>query len=313
MRDTIEQHNILLEAGTNEIEILEFYLGGQSFGVNVLKIKQIIQYQETNITPLPQTHSSVKGSFLFQGISTILVDLNLHVAAPPTQNENLRRISLICELNNTTTAFLIDGVEKIHRLNWGEIQPPPALIGTLKNNVTGILILEGRQILILDFESIVNRITGGEEAFVIEPRTPSDEQKQVARESIQIMVADDSELIRSHLKERLTHANYTAITIHSDGLSLYNRLLKIKDQAESQRQVITEWVSLVITDIEMPGMDGLTLCKKIKSDMPSVKVLILSSLINEQIATRCQQVGADAFFSKKELAQLIPAVDELCL
>ena len=313
MRDTIEQHNILLEAGTNEIEILEFYLGEQSFGVNVLKIKQIIQYESANITPLPQANSTVKGTFLFQGISTILVDLNLHVAAPPAQNENLRRICLICELNNTTTAFLIDGVEKIHRLNWGEIQPPPALGGALKDNVTGILILEGRQILILDFESIVNKIGGGSEAFVIAPNLASDNKKQGEREHIKIMAADDSELIRSHLKERLMQSNYSGINIYSNGLSLHNSLLELKRQADAEKKEITEFISIVITDIEMPGMDGLTLCKKIKDEMPSVPVLILSSLINEQIASRCQQVGADAFLSKRDLGKLVQKVDALCL
>lgn len=309
----MEQQDILLEAGTNEIEVLEFYLGEQSFGINVLKIKQIIKYDATEVTPLPQTHSSVKGSFLFQGVSTTLVDLNTHINIPTTGNETLRRISLVCEFNRATTAFLTDGVDKIHRLSWAEIQPPPALSGELQNNVTGILILEGRQILMLDFESIVNTVNGGSEAFVIPPPLPSEERKRVARENIKIMAADDSQLVRKHLQERLTQANYTEITTHDNGLSLYNGVLELKRMAEKAQKVITDYLIIVITDIEMPGMDGLTLCKKLKNEIPQVHVLILSSLINEQLATRCREVQADAFLSKKELGHLVATVDQLCL
>ncbi len=308
----MDNQEILLEAGTNEIEILEFFLGTQSFGINVLKIKQILKYEESAVVPLPNSYHSVKGSFLFQGISTPLVDLNAHMNLPSLEDSAHRRIILICEFNHATIAFLTDGVDKIHRLSWEAIQPSPALSNRPQDNVTGILILAGAQILMLDFEQIVQTIGGDTDTFMILPES-LEADKRVKRENTKLIIADDSKLIRTHLEERLTQANYTGLTIFNNGSDAYDKVIQLKEQAMHEKKSITDYLIIVITDIEMPGMDGLTLCKKLKEEAPEIYVLILSSLINQQLAIRCKQVGADAYLSKKEINRLVKAVDKLCL
>ncbi|MBF0278371.1 MAG: chemotaxis protein CheV [SAR324 cluster bacterium] len=308
----MSNQEILLEAGTNEIEILEFFLGKQSFGINVLKIKQILKYDESILVPLPNSYHSVKGSFLFQSNSTLIIDLNAHLNLPPPEFPNLRSIVLVCEFNDSTIAFLIDGVDKIHRMSWQAIQAPPKLGRNDQDNVTGILNLNGRQILMLDFEQIA-QVAGGESGSFNSLPELLAEDKKVKRENIKLLIADDSRMIRLALEEHLAEANYTGLTIFDNGVDVFNFVMKIKEQAEREEKQVTDYLIIVITDIEMPGMDGLTLCRKIKEETPEVLVLILSSLINEQLAFRCQEVGADAYLSKKEINQLAASIDKLCL
>ncbi len=308
------QQDILLEAGTNEIEILEFFLGGQSYGVNVLKIRQFIKYDESMVSPVPNSYHSVLGNFLFQGTPISLVDLNTHINVPQSEDPNLRRIILVCEFNNDITGFLTDGVNKIHRISWGNIQSPPSLTGdSSRNHITGIVIMNEQQIPMLDFEYITETISGKPRDEIERPRTLEEDDKKARRKEIKLLIADDSRMIRESLKEHLFKANYVSMAQFDNGLDLYKSVMQLKQKSMSAGRPITDYLIIIITDIEMPGMDGLTLCKRVKAEVPEVRVLILSSLISEQMAEKCRQVSADEFISKKEISKLVDKVDQLCL
>ncbi len=306
---------ILLEAGTNEIEVLELFLGNQSFGVNVLKVRQILKYEPNLITFLPDSHPSLKGNFLFQGVSIPLIDLNAHLQVPPKEPAGVRQIILVCEFNNAITGFLVDGVDKIHRISWDDIQPPSSATNRNGNNFTGIAIMDTRQVLMVDFESILERITGelSSDRRAERPDTPEEARKGVQRRDIKLMVVDDSRLIREQIERRLLKANYSSITQFDNGAAVYQAIVDLQKKAATEGKAITNYLIIVITDIEMPGMDGLTLCKRIKSEVPDVKVIVLSSLITTQMALKCEQVRADAYLSKNDINDLIDLVDRFCL
>ncbi|MBF0287087.1 MAG: chemotaxis protein CheV [SAR324 cluster bacterium] len=308
------QQNILLEAGTNEIEVLEFFLGGQSYGVNVLKIRQFIKYDVSMVAPVPNCFRSVLGNFLFQGTPTSLVDLNIHINVDQSEDPNLRRIILVCEFNNEITGFLTDGVNKIHRVSWGSIQSPPGLTGNAsRNHITGIVIMNEKQIPMLDFEYITETISGKTSDEIERPVTSEEDAKKARRKEVKLLIADDSRMIRESLKEHLFKANYVSMAQFDNGLDIYNAVVQMKQKAMIEGRPITDYLVIIITDIEMPGMDGLTLCKRVKAELPEVRVLILSSLISEQMAEKCRQVSADEFISKKEINKLVDKVDQLCL
>ena len=123
---------ILLEAGTNEFEILEYYLHGQSFGINVHKLREIIPYNSSELTRVPESHPSILGTMLLRGSSISLIDLGTHIGKLETgiqanNDETVlaenRPVVLVCEFNDDVVAFLVDGVDQIHRLSWSEVRP----------------------------------------------------------------------------------------------------------------------------------------------------------------------------------------------
>ena len=114
---------ILLETGTNEVEIIEFYLGGQSFGINVAKVKQIVQFEAKLLTEIPETHPAVLGTFLYRGSTSPLIDLNKALHREKVTQDDERTLVLVSEFNNTVNSFQIDGINRIHRISWDQLQP----------------------------------------------------------------------------------------------------------------------------------------------------------------------------------------------
>ena len=312
----LAKQEILLETGTNEMEIIEFYLGAQSFGINVHKLKEIIPYDEEAVTVIPGSDPGMLGTLLLRGSTIPLIDLKTHMAQRakgPVQEA--RRVVLICEFNDRVNGFKVDGVNMIHRVSWTDVQPMASFIDQYHPRFTGSINIEGREILIVDLEHIVSEFDP-ESALDYNAEIGSGELREKipnSRQAMKLMMAEDSSLIRAGIERVLVSANYSNLRAFVDGEDCYREILKLKEAAGANKAKITDYLNLLITDIEMPKMDGLTLCKKLKEDpvLKDITVVLFSSLINEQMKHKCDQVGADGYATKPQIPVLVQMVDRL--
>lgn len=309
---------ILLEAGTNEFEILEYYLHGQSFGINVHKLREIIPYKRSELTQLPDVHPSIMGSLLLRGSTISLIDLAAHIgkmnlAEQGSTNGNFlaenRPVVLVCEFNDDVVAFLVDGVDQIHRLSWSSVRPMDQFFETYHPRFTGSVTIAERDILIADMEHITNEIFGdGDHYAVSEVDGDAMAQDKVAsRAEAKLFFAEDSNIIRQGILNVLHKAGYTQVKGFGNGKLCLDALLQAKED--------NDLPILVVSDIEMPELDGLSLCKRIKDDpvMKNIRVVMYSSLINENTSHKCEEVGADAYTSKPDVTKVVHLVDKFCL
>lgn len=309
------QHtNILLEAGTNELEIVEFYLDEDSaeenhdyrgyYAVNVAKVLEIIQMPK--VTELPEVHHpSVLGAFNLRNQIIPLVDLSLWLDKKRMGSETPKVI--VTEFNNVTTAFLVSGVNRIHRISWEEVEPPNPYIATLsKDSINGVVKLEGRIVFLLDLERIVADLN---------PQLGMKLDSAVdwsGQPRYRALIADDSALIRNMIKDLLEQANFV-VEAHSNGRDAWERLKLLRKKAEDEGKPINDYVQIVISDIEMPSMDGHNLTKRIKDDnaLKGLPVMLFSSLITDRLKHKGESVGADEQISKPEITLLAQRAAEL--
>ena len=300
----MSNQSILVESGTNEIEVLEVTLHECSFGVNALKIREIVKYTAKALTALPGLHPSVMGCMVFHGKTIRVVSLAAYLKMPTDKPIGDRWVVLVCEFNNQLTGFLVERANAILRISWKDIQSPSELIRKSGAPITGIALLGERQILMLDFESITETLFGTPHALRPVTLNSNEAAQEALRGEVSVIVADDSGMIRKKVAYLLEQAGYKKLILLEDGAQAF--------QAVSQIQPMSG-THLLITDIEMPQMDGFALCLKSKSLHPDLKVLVLSSMITEQMAERCRTVRADAHLSKADINQLIQVADGLCL
>jgi len=308
-----QRQDILLETGTNEMEIIEFYLGTQPFGINVHKLKEIITFEQEALTVIPGSGEGMLGTLLLRGSTIPLIDLKSHIAQKEKDpEEDVRQVVLVCEFNDRVNGFKVDGVNQIHRVSWEDIQPMASFIDQYRPRFTGSVNIEGREILIVDLEHIVAEFDS-EANLDYEASLHADEMGEKVphtRERMKLMLAEDSALIRNGIEKVLKGSNYTSLEVFVDGQQCYDRILEIKQQVTAG-EPLSNLLNLLITDIEMPRMDGLTLCKKIKDDplLRDIKVIMFSSLINDQMAAKCDQVGADGYATKPQIPYLVEMMD----
>ncbi len=309
------KQEILLETGTNEMEIIEFYLGTQSFGINVHKLKEIIPYDEAAVTVIPGSDPGMLGTLLLRGSTIPLIDLKEHMAQTEEHlDDEVRRVVLVCEFNERVNGFKVDGVNMIHRVTWVDVQPMASFIDQYHPRFTGSINIEGREILIVDLEHIVAEFDP-ESGLDFEADLHHEEMAEKvphSRQSKKVMMAEDSPLIRDGIERILKKSGYTDLKVFVDGEDCFNKIMELKKIAVDEGKDISEYLNLLITDIEMPRMDGLTLCKRIKDDplLKKVKVVLFSSLINEQMKNKCDSVGADGYASKPQIPYLVRMMDQ---
>ena len=302
---------ILTESGTNEAEFLEFGLGSQSFAINVAKIVQIIPFREEELTRTVGTPDSVLGSLLWRNQTIDLIDLKrtLNFTA---EEDSERSIVLVTNFNNITSGFRIDGVTRIYRAGWDSIIPVDASLNKYSPRFTGMICIEERIVLLVDFEKIIfDLCPDTEEAVDLSALAL---KRKLKREDNQIVFAEDSTLIRTNISKILQRAGYKVFAFE-DGQKAYDYITQIHQQFGDSEHGDDFPIDLLVTDIEMPQMDGLTLCRKVKkmetlSDLP---VLIFSSLINEQMIVKCREVDANAYVTKPGSEDLINKIDEMLL
>ncbi|MBI4664810.1 MAG: chemotaxis protein CheV [Nitrospinae bacterium] len=301
---------ILLESGTNEFEIVEFFVGSQSYGVNVAKVREIIQYDGKSITPIPEHHPAMLGLYYLRNETFPLIDLASILKNEHVSNSD-RRVILVCEFNTLVNGFLVDGVRQIHRCSWESVKPVANFVSQYRPMITSTVHFEDRQILILDLEHIISTIYPQSAVTYDEDNLPA---SSLRREEAQIIVAEDSPLIRDAVIKILKKVGYTNLTVFTNGKDAFAKVMEIKEEAESQRVPIKKFISGILTDIEMPQMDGLTLCRKVKMDAGiDLPVIMFSSMINEQMAMKCREVGANAYTTKPQTSQLIELIDQYFL
>lgn len=292
--------NILLESGTNELEVLEFTLGDNHYGINVAKIREILQFQP--VTPVPNTHPSVEGIFMPR--DTMITVINLKKCLNMADNDE-QGLFIITNFNKLDIAFHVDRVVGIHRVSWNEIIKPDSTINSEDGSVaTGVIKMEGKLIVILDFEAIVSSISPetGLRVNDIEQigKRPRNEEP--------ILIAEDSPLLSRLITDCLKKAGYDQLIVTYNGKEAWDKICEL-DKAGT----LDKDVRCVITDIEMPQMDGHRLTKLIKSNdrYKNIPVIIFSSLVNEEMRRKGEQLGADAQLTKPEIGSLVDAIDKL--
>jgi two-component system chemotaxis response regulator CheV len=291
---------ILLESGTNELEILEFRVGGNYYGINVAKIREILSYQTP--TPVPNSDPRIEGIFMPRDEIISIVDLAKVMNIPSSESTNTD-MYIVTNFNQLKTAFHVHAVEGIHRVSWSDIVKPDSTINASGVGMaTGIVRLDDKLIIILDFEKIVAEIN---------PETGlkvSDVDSMTGRTRVDspILIAEDSPLLGKMLVDCLKRAGFDNIDISSNGQECWEKLQEFQKAGN-----LDEKVACVITDIEMPQMDGHRLTKLIKSDeeMEHIPVIIFSSLINEDMRRKGERLGANMQLSKPEIGQLVGAID----
>lgn len=291
---------ILLENGTNELEVLEFELDGNAYGINVAKIKEIIPYQ--TVTPVPNSHPSIEGIFMPRDVMITAIDLKNCLQRGVSTPGGL---FIVTNFNKLDIAFHVDSVKGIHRVSWQDIIKPGATVSSADESIsTGIVKIDGKLVIILDFEKIVTDInpeTGLKTSEILELGERS-------RSEVPILIAEDSVLLNKLIVDSLKKAGYDNLIHTQNGQEAYDIITECKNNGS-----LKDHVQCIITDIEMPIMDGHRLTKLVKSDdaTKNIPVVIFSSLVNDEMRKKGEALGADAQLSKPEIGNLVKTVDSL--
>ena len=292
--------NILLENGTNEVEILEFTLGNNHYGINVAKVREILTYQP--VTPIPNAHYCVEGIFMPR--DTMITVINLKESLGLKKNDD-KGLFIITNFNKLNIAFHVDEVIGIHRISWADIIKPDSTINAENNGVsTGVIKLQNKLIVILDFEKIVTDISPntGLKMSDIENFQGRD------RSDSPIIIAEDSPMLGHMITDCLKRSGYTKLILCENGQEAWDLICQYKKDGTLYNKV-----HCIITDIEMPVMDGHRLTKLCKSDddVKRIPLVIFSSLVNDEMRRKGEQLGADAQLTKPEIGSLVEAIDKL--
>jgi two-component system, chemotaxis family, chemotaxis protein CheV len=295
-------NNILLESGTGELEVIEFIVNGNHYVINVVKVKEVIAMPSNGLTTLPDPKPEIAGLILCRDEILTLVDLKYILSKKATKDPGTKVI--VCEFNKIKVSFSIDDIVGVHRIKWSEIRKPDDL--SENSLAVGNILLNGKVLIMLDFEKIVTDIC---------PSVGISEDKLIEvdykdRSDVKVVLADDSALIRRLLKETLTKAGFKNLRIFDDGKQALDYL---EELVEKHGENFRRYAEILITDIEMPQLDGLTLTRKIKEDeiLKKLPVIIFSSLITQELRHKGESVKADAQLSKPEVNELVDTVDRL--
>ena len=290
-------------AGTNKLEILLFSLGTnvstgrkETFGINVFKVREVMRTPP--ITSAPEMPASVQGMVSLRGVLVPVVDL-AHYAKVST--ETPRSIMIVTEYAGHTQGFLVEGVDTILRLDWSQMKvPPDMLVAEMGGLVTAVTELpDGRLVMMMDVEKVLSETTNYDEEVVYRNIKPLDDS------SLTVFFADDSVVARKQITRTLEAMNVKYVS-SINGLEAWRELEKIAAYAVASGQKVTDLVSLVLTDVEMPEMDGYILTKKIKTDprfagVPVIMHSSLSGMSNQQLG---KSVGVDEYVPKFEAQKL---------
>jgi len=296
-----DKKGILLETGTNEFEIVEFSIGQVNYGINVAKVREVIT--SAPVTTMPQAHPYVDGLFTLRGKAIPLVNLprclNVQSNAEP---KNI----IVTEINNYNIGFLVENVSRIHRISWKDMEPAPE-VGD-QSRVVGLVKMKDRIVLLLDFETIIAEINPEINAKLTTYEEATEDVKS-KRSNVHVVVAEDSPMLRDLLVTTLHESGYRFIRDFGNGQDAWNYLQEL-----SQREGnIEDHVGVIVSDVEMPKMDGHRLLKLVREDerLGRVLLVLFSSLISDEMRIKGEQLGASGQIAKPEINQLIGLLDNL--
>ncbi len=296
---------ILIESGTNELEVMEFTIADRHFGINVSKIVEIMRHEK--VTPMPNSNPFVEGIFKPRNDIMTLINLASYLGLGPSESED-RDIFIITNFNKNQTAFHVHSVEAIHRISWDAIEKPdPAIYGGEEGMAIGIARIEDRLITIIDFEKILTEISPATSIKI----SDVDELGKRPDNMKPILVIEDSSTLERMVGESLNRAGYKNLIYCTNGQEAWDLLQKFKATGVG----IETRVKCVVTDIEMPLMDGHRLTKLIRED-PDLRILpiiIFSSLITPEMELKGQSLGVTDQVSKPDVLTLVRMIDKYIL
>ena len=290
-------------AGTNKLEILLFSLGidsvtgrRETFGINVFKVREVMRTPA--VTSAPEMPASVEGMVSLRGVLVPVVDLAQYARV---KTETPRSIMIVTEYAGHTQGFLVEGVDTILRLDWSQMKvPPDMLVAEMGGLVTAITELpDGRLVMMMDVEKVLSETTNYDEEAVYRTIKP------INKPELMVYFADDSSVARKQISRTLDVMNVKYVA-SINGHEAWESLLSVAALAQSSGKQVSDLVSLVLTDVEMPEMDGYILTKKIKSDprfmgIPVIMHSSLSGMSNQQLG---KSVGVDEYVPKFEPQKL---------
>lgn len=298
MNNTAIDTGILLESGTNELELLEFYINeirkeGEApvpnfFGINVAKVMQVIETPDLD-PPESAPHPSFMGTIPLRDIILPVLDLSVWLELDMPKTE--RDIVIVTEFSKSVTGFLVSGVTEIHRVGWSKVIPPTSIITQNTDAIIGLIDKGDYFVQLLDLETILSQFE------------PDDGVKMtISDQQYKILVADDSATIRLMVEKNLIDANFKPI-ITNNGDEALRKALEFKEKAQKEGKDITDYIDLIVSDIEMPLMDGFSLTKNIKEDpiLQKLPVILYSSIITKELKHKGDSVGANLQISKPDL------------
>ncbi len=299
-------------AGTNKLEILLFSLGTdvrtgreETFGINVFKVREVMRTPQ--VTAAPDMPAAVKGMVSLRGILVPVVDLADFIGM---QTETPREIMIVTEYNGHTQGFLVQSVDTILRLDWARMRVPPEMLtANLGGLVTAVTELaDNRLVMMLDVERILSETAKYDDDMVFSTIQP------LGKEGLTVMYADDSSVARGQIEKTLSALGIRGISA-INGRKAWEELLKIANYAEANHRPVKEFVQLILTDVEMPEMDGYILTKNVKSDarFSGIPVLMHSSLSSTSNMQLGKSIGVDEYVPKFEAQRLAETLSRLLL
>lgn len=293
---SLQQYDILLDSGTNELEIVKFEVGVNTFGINVMKVREIIQ--PVDVTSVPQSHKDVEGMIKLRGEILPVISLYTFFGVDAEGAKDDKYI--VTEFNKRKIVFHVGSVSQIHRVSWEAIEKPTSLNQGMERHLTGIIKLEDTMIFLPDYEKIIYDI---ESASGVETYHVHQEGFDERRAGKKLIIVEDSPLLMRLLTDELTEAGYSEIVTFENGKEAYDYVVELTDNGAN----LSDHIDMIISDIEMPKMDGHRLTKLLKDNPQSsdVPIMIFSSLITDDLRHRGEVVGADEQISKPEISELI--------
>jgi two-component system, chemotaxis family, chemotaxis protein CheV len=298
MMEGVDQRTKLV--GENRFELLLFGLGGsQKYGINVFKVQEVIQCPP--LTSVPKAHRIVRGIASMRGRTITIMDLAMAIGKRPIENIQDQYV-IVTEYNRTTQGFLVGSVDRIINMNWKDILPPPKAVG--KNNyMTAVTKIDDKLVEIIDVEKVLSEMIG----MVIEVNQEQTVSADEAKE-LKLLVADDSMVARKQVK-----ATLDKIGLSCDLAKNGSEALQMLKAAVADGKPISETYDLLISDIEMPEMDGYTLTTEIRADehLRSLPIMLHTSLSGTFNSNMVKKVGADKFVAKFDAMELSKEVHSM--
>lgn len=312
MASILDSVNQLTElVGQNRLELLLFHLPSnpQRFGINVFKVREVLQCP--HLTSMPKLHKFVRGVAHIRGQTISVIDLGLATGGKMIHDLSSSFI-IIAEYNRSVQGFLVGGVERIVNLDWSRVMPPPQGMGKV-NYLTAVTEVDKELVEILDVEKILDEISPVtsrvSETIVAEVKADIETKNNAEpdKPKRKVMVADDSSVARKQVERALKSIGLEAI-LANNGLEAFKKLQELAEQGPIEDQI-----GLLISDIEMPEMDGYTLTAKIRNDakLAKMKIILHTSLSGVFNQAMVKKVGADNFIAKFNPDDLANAVKEL--
>jgi two-component system chemotaxis response regulator CheV len=299
--DGVDQRTQL--AGTNRLELLLFRLGSaQVYGINVFKVREAIPCPP--LTLMPHSHPVVRGVASVRGQTVSIFDLSMAIGRRPITDPE-QSFVILTEYNRTVQGFMVRAVDRIINISWSDVLPPPAASGA-GNYMTAITKLDDQIVQIIDVEQVLAEVIGSQSEVSSDLVNHFDQG--VDTEKKHILVADDSSVARNQIKRTMDQIG-VRITLANNGREALQQLQQWADQGIDVGQEI----ALLISDIEMPEMDGYTLTSEIRKDerLKNLRVLLHTSMSGAFNSALVDKVGADQFLPKFSPDELVTAVEAL--